>query len=295
MKTHVTFGVMYLIGVMSIQPLAASNSEKYVGHIVGGSTNASAKAGESHEPLRTSEENEKFRKQYTITAEEHARDDWERFSRAREAGLNEQMIFRMQEVIAIEKGIYQKVSHFKDWMEQYDGRVQSEVAPFDIFDPFEPDFTSPWNAIRSYWCGLVKCDAETILRHSDPSFISYLAKHRKRSLMNEPKSFNSDGLNIVVPLLIGSCVMDGKKYTILLYRREAPESPELNRISFRWQFVVFLNGTYHLSEAPAMSQFGNMAEAMKLGFVYPSGKYDCLSEKLKGTEMPHEFYNLGQK
>ena len=285
-----------LICVMPIQPHAASNTKTDESSLLGvASNNETAGADSSQPPLRTLEENDKFRKKYTFTEEERARREWERFSRAREAGASEMRIFRMQEVIAIENGMYRKVDCFETWMKQYNGEILKDESFFNILEPFEYDFTSPWNAIRSYWRGLVNSDAEVILRHSDPSFISYLEKHRKRSLLNDPKRFNNDGLNKVVPLLTGTCVMGGKKYTMLFYRREALENPELNRISFRWQFVVFLNGSYHLSEAPAMSQFGNMVEAMKLGFVYPSGKYNYLREKLKETAMPEAFYFLQNK
>ncbi|MDF7801972.1 hypothetical protein P4C99_21025, partial [Pontiellaceae bacterium B1224] len=91
---------------------------------------------------------------------------------------------------------------------------------------------------------------------------------------------------------------NGKDYrpTRLTVPIEGPtpftDNPKSNRISFRWIFFVLIDGTYYLSDAPAISQFGNMAEAMNLGFVYPAGKYEYLVDKLKNTSMPQEFYKI---
>ena len=121
--------------------------------------------------------------------------------------------------------------------------------------------------------------------------VKYLKKHRKWDLLADPPTFANDGLTRVVPLLTGTCeALDGKKYTMLFYRREAPENPEQSRISFHWDFVVFSDGSYRLSDAPAGSQFGNMVEAMELGFVYPAGEYRALAETLKTTSMPEAFF-----
>ena len=152
--------------------------------------------------------------------------------------------------------------------------------------------SSPLNALRSYWHALVHCDSEIVLRYSDPSFVNYLERHKKWNLLASPPVFNNDGHTKITPLLKGICIIGEKEYTMLFYRRECPENPKSNRIGFHWNFFVLINGVYYLSDAPAGSQFGNMAEAMKLGGVYPAAKYEYLVDKLKTTSMPEIFYKI---
>ena len=119
-----------------------------------------------------------------------ARTEWEQFRRVSVAGEDEQALFAKQERIAIRHGVYTRIECFDDWMNQYDGTLVTDVPAFDIPEPCEYDFTTPWNAIRSYRHGLANCDPEVILRHSDSSFVRHAGasvwrgespRHRKRS------------------------------------------------------------------------------------------------------------------
>ena len=202
-----------------------------------------------------------------------------------------QKLFCFLERRAISEQKYSRISSYRQWVGQYNGTLLNRAA-YDFTDEWEYSFSSPLNALRSYWHALNNCDAELVLKYSDPSFVIYLERSKKWSLLASPPVYNNDGCTKITPLVKGTCEVGGKEYTMLFYRRECPVDPKSNRIYFHWDFFVLLNGTYYLSDAPATSQFGNMAQAMKLGFVYPAGKYDDLAEELKATSMPKEFYTI---
>ncbi|MBN2684714.1 MAG: hypothetical protein JXR40_05500 [Pontiellaceae bacterium] len=198
-------------------------------------------------------------------------------------------VFSVLENLAISEQVYRKSLSFDQWMDQYEGTFLSS-APLDFTEEWEYNYSSPLNALHSYWHALYNCDAETILRCSDSSFRIYLERNKKWNLLASPPVFNSDGQTKIVPLLTGECVIGGKKYTVIFYRRECPENPKSNRISFHWEYFVFLDGTYYQTYAPAGSQFGSMDKVMNLGTL--SQTYENFVDILKETSMPKEFYML---
>ncbi len=216
-------------------------------------------------------------------------DERERLSYIRSRGASEESIFRLLENEAIKEGIYEKVENVDDWMLQYYGEMLGESS-YDLRDEWDYDFSSPSNALRSYWHAYYKLDVAIILRHSDVSFIRYLETQKKRTLLGCPPKYGNDGMTKVTPLLSGKCVMDGKEYTLVLYRREFPKNPQKHTISIQWESFVFLNGRYYLSFAPAGSQFAKVYESMGTGYIYPAGIYETLSKKLEPTNVPKHFY-----
>jgi len=204
-------------------------------------------------------------------------------------GMEESNIFSMQEAIAIQKGIYKKVYNLNDWIKQYEGKLLLKEHPFDKYDGWKYDFSTPLSALRSYSYARGQKDVRIILTHSDPSFIKRLKEWDAWLFDNKPVL--KDKISKITPLLIGRCALDGKEFVAILYRMESPKIPKENRIRLMVDYFVYINGKYYLSDCPRGSQFGGIYQMMKMGDVYPAGLYNKLVKSFeKKTNVPSMFY-----
>lgn len=217
----------------------------------------------------------------------------ERFSYLRATGVDESTIFVELEQEAIKKGFYDKVDTLDEWVAEYSGIFLNEPS-YNLQDEWIYDFSSPMSSLHSYWHAYYKLDIDVILKHSDPAFLMFLEKYRKTTLMRSPPKYANDGMSKITPLLTGKCVMEGKEYVVIVYRREFPENPKVNYISLHWDYFVFLNGKYYFSNAPSASQFGRIYATMGMLYIPSVGKYDFFAQKLKNTHVPRHFYTIDE-
>ena len=211
-------------------------------------------------------------------------------SESRKRGSSEISIFKWDERLAIKNGIYKSVNTLQEWMSEYSGVQITNQASFNYLDEWTPDFSTPDRALRSFWHARSICDAETILHNSDVSFTHFWGK--APWLVGSPKMYCSDGATEITILLSGCCVLNGREYTMLFFKRTSPTDPKSNLYSLQRQFFVSLYGKYYLTYDPLTSRFADIYKCLGMEDMTTGGMYKSFVPKLKKTLVPQSFYMI---
>ena len=217
-------------------------------------------------------------------------------SRMRKRGNSEMTIFLTDEAEAFQNGIYKSANTLQEWMSEYNGVLVTNQTSFNYLDEWTPDFSTPDRALRSFWHARGICDAETILHNSDVSFTHFWGEeHKAPWLVGSPKAHYCDGVTKITTLLSGSCVLGGREYTMLFFRRESSIDPKSNQFSLQRQFFVSLYGKYYLTYDPLLSRFADIYKCLGMEDMATGGMYKNFVPKLKYTQVPQSFYLIGNE
>ena len=213
----------------------------------------------------------------------------------RAKGWDERAIFRVEEGYEIRDGIYSKVNTFKEWVRVYATEMPDPPISFNYAEPWDMDFSTPTSALHSYWRCMQICDSETAFRHSAPSFQDRLDSWKPRCFFGTPKTPFPDKHTEITVFLSGTCIVNGKQYVALFYRRTEPIEPKLNRISFHVSYFVYLNEKYYRAHLDN-SSFGSLVKCMGLeGKPLFFKNIEQAESNLKDSSMPLEFYMFDGK
>ncbi|MCL4787513.1 MAG: hypothetical protein KJ070_12080 [Verrucomicrobia bacterium] len=216
----------------------------------------------------------------------------------RKTGGSVPRITSMKEVFhVLESGV--AIESWETWTNYYMAVVLDPPVVFDIRDEVEMDFSNPISACRSYHRAAFLRDAQTLTNYSDQYFGAELQKRyakEKAYLANSATSLAVVSQSRITMLLTATTSLDGKDYTMVLWRAQDAESPAKKRVSFQKTYFVYDSQrksyllTEDLSHGSVFDSLFGLPGASTVGF----SSYIDFYRKMEKSRFPKHFYTLEQ-
>ena len=187
-----------------------------------------------------------------------------------------------------------QIKTWQDWTNYYHAEILTPPVKFDVRDHFEPDFSSPIKAYRSFNHAMRTGDTATLIRNSDETGRAWLDQSgvRPGAKVENYESRTGLKLNECTILLTARDTFEGKDYVLVLARHQEQESPRSGRLAFN--IIIFRktkDGYLHTRDLYRGSPFGSvLALARANGTLFLA--YPEFHEKAKLSDLPPHFYTI---
>lgn len=211
--------------------------------------------------------------------------------RMRELGESPENVMLAREVFRLGNEAI-STNSWNEWQRIYRAEILNPPVVFDLTDQYSPDFTTPLNALRSYWRAIYTGDAQTLLNNSDERAREWL----KKSMGVDPRVTRASyalltNLTRLTVLLKASNSVEGNDYVLFLSRKQSSVSPKTNYVTFNIEIFRREQDRYVFTRDLCFSPFG-----LVLSAAGASGgnlrAYPEFHEALKRSAFPAHFYTI---
>lgn len=206
----------------------------------------------------------------------------------RKKGFPEPSIISAKETFQLMNNGVQ-MTNWAHWVEYYRARILISPIRFDLHEPFQPDFTTPENACRSYLRLHLIGDGKALLQNADRTgrerLRSYIKEGETRSSYN---TLATNRLTRITVLLTASTILEGREYVVVCWRAEDALDPTKDAISLQRAFFVLRDDKYLFTDDmrdSGLAWLFSLARLQRQGFW----KYPDYIKDLKASDLPLSF------